>query len=64
MKLFINRNQDANSSSVVSLTENNTKILPSLFLGDVQEIEIAGTLGILERFRRALGLSFLWRIPH
>ena len=41
MNLYINRNLDASSSSVTSVTENINKNLPSLFLGDVQEINVA-----------------------
>ena len=46
MKLFINKNLDASSSSVISLTENNTKSFQSLFLGDVQKLEICVVDGL------------------
>lgn len=40
MNLFINRNLEASVSSVVSLTENTAKNIPTLFLGDVLDLNI------------------------
>ena len=40
MNLFINRNFDATSSLVTSSADLTTKSIQSLYLGDVQEINI------------------------
>ena len=40
MNLYINRNLDASSSSVVGQNENTNQSIQSLYLGDVQEINI------------------------
>ena len=40
MKLFINRNLDASQSLATSLTNNSSQSIPTLFLGDVLDLEI------------------------